>query len=436
MAGATGLALEAQEQLLPAQPLSPGAQQTYGLAQDKLVQIRSLRSTTNTQSSIGSGFYVGNQGLILTNFHVISDLALEPERHRGVRVSVQGQEQELELLAFDVTNDLAVLREAAPSGQAPLQGFALRPQAEELVQGERIYALGNPLDVGFAITEGNYNGLVQRSFYPRLFFGGVLNAGMSGGPALDTQGRVLGVNVAKRLDGEQISFLVPLAPVRALLEKVAEQTEQAQLPLGREHAYAHVNQQLQQHQQEVVQRWLQQPLQMQAYGQYRVPLPDTQWARCWGEGRESRAREWLDFEKTECNLQTGVDAGSLGRGMGRVELRYEVYDGGSMSALAFARQLSRQWSRQWRADHRGADQTTAQCQEDFVQLQQLPVRAVTCLTAYRKLPGLYNLVVLVVTNNQERQAVIGRLHVRGVSMDSAMQLNRHYLTHFSWQEQP
>ena len=84
-----------------------------------------------------------------------------------------------------------------------------RPRDQPLAQGERIYSLGNPLDVGFAVIEGTYNGLVERSFYPTIFFAGSLNPGVSGGPTLDGQGAVIGVNVAARRDGEQVSFLVP-----------------------------------------------------------------------------------------------------------------------------------------------------------------------------------------------------------------------------------
>ena len=45
---------------------------------------------------------------------------------------------------------------------------------------------------------------------------------MSGGPALDARGRVIGVNVAKRLDAEQVSFLVPAEFARALLDKARQ----------------------------------------------------------------------------------------------------------------------------------------------------------------------------------------------------------------------
>ena len=73
-------------------------------------------------------------------------------------------------------HDLAVLRPVQPPAEG-VPALALRPPGHPLAQGERIYSLGNPLDVGFAITEGTYNGLVQRSFYPRIFFGGALNPG-------------------------------------------------------------------------------------------------------------------------------------------------------------------------------------------------------------------------------------------------------------------
>ena len=136
---------------MAAQALSLDAQQIYEASRDKLVQIRTLRRATRTQNSIGSGSYVDASGLVLTNFHVISDLALEPENHLGVIVNVRGQETQAQLLAFDVLHDLAVLRPAGPPVDAA-PALALRPPDEPLAQGERIYSLGNPLDVGFAIT--------------------------------------------------------------------------------------------------------------------------------------------------------------------------------------------------------------------------------------------------------------------------------------------
>ena len=63
-------------------------------------------------------------------------------------------------------------------------------------QGARTYSVGHALDVGLTITEGVANGLVEDSFTPRIHYSGALNAGMSGGPALDARGSVVGVNVS------------------------------------------------------------------------------------------------------------------------------------------------------------------------------------------------------------------------------------------------
>ena len=163
-----------------------------------------MLKTQDSQASVGSGFLVDDGSLLITNYHVVSQYALQPGRYRLVYASVDGKQGPLQLLAFDVVHDLALLK---PVDGAPLAGrgaVALRPADDPLGRGARIFSLGNPLDVGFAVMEGNYNGLVRRSFYPRIFFGGTLNPGMSGGPAVDDAGRVLGVNVAKRLDGEQV----------------------------------------------------------------------------------------------------------------------------------------------------------------------------------------------------------------------------------------
>ena len=290
-----------------APPPSPDAQQAYMAARDKLVQIRTLRRQTNTQSSTGSGFFVSEDGLLITNYHVVSQLALEPERHRAVLVSVSGQEAPVQLLAIDVLHDLALLRVApAKDSSAGAEGaterhysaLPLRPSSRPLSGGERIFSLGNPLDVGFAITEGTYNGLVQRSFYPRIFFGGTLNPGMSGGPAIDTQGRVVGVNVAKQLGAEQLSFLVPVEFVEQLLA----QGREASPVKGAMHA--EVTRQLMAHQKDLVDRVLSGSSRTERYGPYRVPVPSETLARCWGDGRERRSESLFDFERSQCRIDS------------------------------------------------------------------------------------------------------------------------------------
>ena len=60
----------------------------------------------------------------------------------------------------------------------------------------------------------------------------------------------------------------------------------------------------------------------------------------------------------------------------------------------------------------------------------------TPLSAYRKLPGLYNMTVLAASVNQPTQGVLGRLDVQGIAFDNGMKLARHYLQAFRWEAAP
>lgn len=405
--------------------LSRDARRIHALSRDKLLQIRTLLRTSNTQASIGSGFFVSADGLIVTNFHVASQLALEPERYRGVYVTIDGQEGDVELLAFDVQHDVAVLRARKRTAPAPVLEF--RPATESLAQGERIYSLGNPLDIGFAVTEGTYNGLVRRSFYPRIFFGGTLNPGMSGGPAVDDAGRVLGVNVAKRLDGEQVSFLIPAEFAQALVQRAASAQPITQP------AHKEVARQLLVHQQLLTERFLQTPFQEQRHGNYLVPVPDDALARCWGSGRDPDYSA-LNLERSACQTNSHVVAGDFSTGT--VRLGYEAYSAPGYGAARFAHMYSRSFANERISNRASRHKTAAECAERFVDQGSLPLRAVVCMSAYRKLPGLYDMTVLATTLNQSTQGVLGRLDVRGIGFDNGLKLAERYLQAYKWEAAP
>lgn len=409
-----------RQQVMP--PPSRDAQRAYETTRDKLVQIRTLLRNTDTQSSVGSGFFVSAEGLIISNFHVAAQLALEPERYRGVYVPVDGKQAELELLAFDVQHDLAVLRPKVPIQGQPALEF--RAREEPLARGERIYSLGNPLDIGFAVTEGTYNGLVQRSFYPRIFFGGALNPGMSGGPALDEAGRVVGVNVAKRQDGELLSFLIPGQMAQALLERARDAK-----PIVKP-AHAEIARQLQVHQALVSERFLNTPLREQKHGGYSVPVPDAALARCWGRGRDPDFRAF-DLERTDCRIDSHVFAGEFNTGF--IQMRYEAYEAPRLSQLRFATMYSASFKNERFATRGSRKKTPAECTERFIDRDGMAMRAVICMNAYRKFPGLYDMSVLVASLNQPKRGVQGRLDAQGVGFDNSLKIADAYLAGFRWE---
>ena len=405
-------------------PISLSARKVYEQARSQLLQIRTVLKGRASQTSVGSGFFVSREGHIVTNFHVVAEAALKPERHDLVYVTADGREAPLQILQLDVLHDLALLKAADAS--TPASGFdalSFRADVQPLSQGERIYSLGNPLDVGFAVTEGTYNGLVKRSFYPQIFFGGALSGGMSGGPALDEQGRVVGINVARRVDGEQVSFLVPASFAVALLARGRDTA-----PINAA-AYGIVTDQLMQHQQALTDRFVKQGWKTATHVRYRVPVPSDQFMRCWGSSEPSRTGG-LDVERSDCVMDTRIFVGDYTTGA--IGVRHESYDGTKLGTMRFAARYSASFRNEAFTRLRSEHQTKPQCHEDYLDRNGLALRAVVCLRAYKKLPGLYDLAVLVATLDQPQAGVQGRFDVQGLSFANAQKLAKHYLEAYAW----
>ncbi|MFK8028808.1 MAG: serine protease [Gammaproteobacteria bacterium] len=196
---------------------------------DRVYQIVVLEDETNNKSALGSGFQISGDGLVVTNYHVISQLVFEPENHRVEFVDKDEKKGALELITFDVINDLAILRRV--EGQAPHLELSTAPPS----RGDSIYSLGNPHDIGMLMVSGAYNGLAESDYTPRILFSGSLNSGMSGGPTLNERGEVVGVNVSTA--GSQLSFLVPVAQVVSLLSQVDS-------PLQVKDYFSHIREQI------------------------------------------------------------------------------------------------------------------------------------------------------------------------------------------------
>ena len=409
-------------------PLSFSARKVYEQARSQVVQIRTVLKGRASQTSVGSGFVVSRDGHIVTNFHVVAEAALKPDRHDLVYVTADGREAPLVILQLDVLHDLALLKAAdgiAATGTnaRTFDALAFRPEARALAQGERIYSLGNPLDVGFAVTEGTYNGLVKRSFYPQIFFGGALSGGMSGGPALDEEGRVIGINVARRVDGEQVSFLVPASFAVALLARGRDA-----VPIQTA-AYGIVTDQLMLHQATLTERFMQQGWKTATHPRYHVPVPVDLFMRCWGTSAPSRSGG-IDMERSDCVMDTRIFVGDYTTGA--ISVRHESYDGTKLGTLRFASRYSVSFRNERFTRLRAEHQTKPQCHEDYVDRNGLALRAVVCLRAYKKLPELYDLSVLVATLDQPRAGVQGRFDAQGLTFANAQKLARHYLEGYSW----
>lgn len=409
----------------PAAAVSATARRIYERARGQLLQIRTLLKNQDSQASVGSGFLVSETGHVITNYHVISQAALEPERYRLRYAGTEGQAGELELLDFDVRRDLALLR-VVGAGLKNAGALSFRPLDQPLSKGDRIYSMGNPHDVAFAVVEGTYNGLVERSFDALIYYSGSINSGMSGGPVLDEEGRVVGINVSAMFFAQQMSFLVPAEFALRLFER-----SRASKPLAGP-AWPRLREQLMAYQDELVTRFIAQPWRGADHVRYRLPVPQEQFMRCWGRGTPADSKG-LDFQRSQCRMEHAVFInGALQTGY--LDISHEAYDGAKLGALRFAKQYSGSF-RNENLGRSNKQRTAPHCREEFIQKdvkEGPPLRAVICLSAYRKLAGLHDLSVLVTTVDGATEGALGRFDARGISFDNALKLSAHYLGGFGW----
>jgi len=399
---------------------SPTGQRLFDAARDKLVQIRILTRAGSSQSTVGSGFLIAPDGTALTNYHVISQLVLEPQRYRAEYVRVDGKRGAVALLGFDVVHDLAIVRLDEIAGAAH---FSLRPEADPLRQGEKIFSLGNPLDLGFAISEGTYNGLVERRLYDTIHFTGALNPGMSGGPAVDEAGRVIGINVAGT-GGELANLLVPLRYVRTLIAmpRTAMLDKTAITP------------QLIAHQDALIVALLNKPFPRQALGPTTVAVGDDRLLRCWGQSAAKPDKPYRS-ETIRCMLQSSLYI-DQNFGTGSVSWDHVYRNGDKLGAMRFAA-----WNARSLAVAAAVGQgnlkptrylTRPHCHEDFVTHSATTFRVSMCVRAHREFEGLFDMNVNAITVDRSTEGLSSSLDVRGVSFANGNRLIRAFLEASAW----
>lgn len=164
-----------------------------------------------TPLSTGTGFYLRDHQLIVTNEHVIHG-------NREVVVDGKGIEKQLVKVLFsDPKYDLALL--SSPPGMEAVPNIKLSDQ-QRISEGEQVIAIGHPYGLKYTATQGIISSTshIQNNI-PYLQHDAALNPGNSGGPLVNLNGDVIGVNTFVLRDGQNIGFSLP---VNYLSETIAE----------------------------------------------------------------------------------------------------------------------------------------------------------------------------------------------------------------------
>ncbi|KAB2664925.1 MAG: trypsin-like serine protease [Verrucomicrobia bacterium] len=176
-----------------------------------VVQVR-------TPAGLGSGFFIAEDGHLVTNFHVIegeTKISLEVYHLKDGQLERRSY-KDIRIVAMNKFADLALLKvedKGAPGFKRVLLG-----DSDALAVGERVFAIGSPLGLERTVTEGILS-TKTREVGGELYLQTTaqINPGNSGGPLFNLRGEVVGVTNMKLTFGEGIGFAIPVDQVKYFL---------------------------------------------------------------------------------------------------------------------------------------------------------------------------------------------------------------------------
>ncbi|MGM9541915.1 MAG: S1C family serine protease [Candidatus Limivicinus sp.] len=213
--------IDTSKQLSPAEVYAQNVASTVGITTSVTTNYFGF---TTTSAAAGSGFVLSDDGYILTNYHVI-------ENSTSIKVTMyDGSSYEAELIGYDESNDIAVLKVDAENLSPVVLG-----DSDNLNVGDSVVAIGNPLgELTFSLTAGVVSALDREV----TLSGNVtmeliqtdcaINSGNSGGALFNLYGEVIGITNAKYSSSgsgasiDNIGFAIPINSVMNIVESIIE----------------------------------------------------------------------------------------------------------------------------------------------------------------------------------------------------------------------
>ena len=213
--------IDTSKQMSPAEVYAQNVASTVGITTSVTTNYFGF---TTTSAAAGSGFVLSEDGYILTNYHVI-------ENSTSIKVTLyDGNSYDAELIGYDESNDIAVLKVDAENLSPVVLG-----DSDNLNVGDSVVAIGNPLgELTFSLTAGVVSALDREV----TLSGNVtmeliqtdcaINSGNSGGALFNLYGEVIGITNAKYSSSgsgasiDNIGFAIPINSVMNIVESIIE----------------------------------------------------------------------------------------------------------------------------------------------------------------------------------------------------------------------
>lgn len=195
-----------------------------GISKIKDVGDTIFLSDGATSIGLGTGIIISENGYILTNAHVSG------EKGETCYVTLEdGRNFNSNVVWSDTDIDLAIVKISAISLK-----YAELGDSDSIKLGERVYAIGNPIGFEFqrTVTAGVISAIDRsikidednKSSYMEdlIQTDATINPGSSGGPLINVDGQVLGINTVKITSAESIGFAVPINIIKPIINKILE----------------------------------------------------------------------------------------------------------------------------------------------------------------------------------------------------------------------
>ncbi len=162
----------------------------------------------NGESGIGSGFIVRSDGVILTNYHVISGAQEVTIRLNDGRVLPV-----ISIIEFNRLKDICVFK--IDSVGLPTISLA---DSNRFERGQKIYVIGNPLGLEYTISDGLLSGDQNLGYMRQFQISAPISSGNSGGPLINTRGEVMGIIFSTAVAGQNVNFAIPINEAKPFIK--------------------------------------------------------------------------------------------------------------------------------------------------------------------------------------------------------------------------
>lgn len=174
--------------------------------------------TIRTETGQGTGFLISQEGYLVTNAHVLAD----PLGRLSDPIQTLDYEQKIQnadFIGYNPEYDIAILKIPGEYNYLELAN------SDNIQIGEKVIAIGNPLGLQFSVSEGivsgvHRDGLNNKGVYIQT--DAALNPGNSGGPLINKQGEVIGINNFKVSGGESLGFALESNQIKLVIEDIDE----------------------------------------------------------------------------------------------------------------------------------------------------------------------------------------------------------------------